>query len=71
VLLRAGRVSTTGVREQSDGLVASTPARFRRARAKGRERGRAWGREKEGLDWDFIEKERGRAEERARRLQAP
>jgi hypothetical protein len=24
------------------------------------ERGRAWGREKEGLDWDFIEKERGR-----------
>jgi hypothetical protein len=26
VLLRAGRVSTAGVREQSDGVVASTPA---------------------------------------------
>jgi hypothetical protein len=26
VLLRAGRVLTAGVREQSDGLVASTPA---------------------------------------------
>jgi hypothetical protein len=51
---RAGRGSTTGAREQSDGVVASTPVRFRRGggsarwrtsskEERKRERGRAFG----------------------------